>query len=190
MEKLDKFCIGFNLDTDTQKLLREMHLFMYKEYPNNIKNPHINQDGNLPFHMTIIGGIKIDSNLSSAYMGQVLTQLKHFEKGASMPVLEDIKPARLYGNILGVRLKFKAGSYVITGVPEKNIALAKMLGVLGFNFDATHHISLCSVWGEYKGMDKVWPRFVESIALKKRELLNLKLTPCVWKKGKDAWTEY
>ena len=188
--KKDKFLIGFNLDALTQEILFNIHSEMQSYYKNTINSPTINKDTSLPYHMTIIGGIKIDSNLSTGYMTGALEKLKPFQKDAMIPKLIDIESAQLNGNMLGIRLKFEDGTYVITGCPESNMSLAKMLGVPHFNFDAPRHVTLCEVWGGLRSMDKVWLSFKKLTDLHKSKILELELTPYVWKDTKEGWRQW
>ena len=173
----DKFCICFVPDSDTLKVIGGMHTKIASKYPELIRP---GTGPGLPYHMTIIGGIKLEPNVSKSLIQNAVSQIMPFSDSNKIPILKDLEVAQMYGGYLAIRLKLEQYSYVITGSPEKNRGLASSLRVANFNFDSIRHISLCKVLGRYIEMDKVKIFFDELFKGNKDALLNMKLTPKVF----------
>jgi hypothetical protein len=185
----DKFCILFNFDSETQKILRKIHEKMLVEFP-HLVSPLLLPRVDLPYHMTMIGAIKLEPQYSDVMVKQAIRQLKAFNENI-LPVLEEIKPSQIPGNFLGIRLKFLPGSYVLTGIPEKNVALAKMLGAEKYDFDLLNHITLFQIKNSFLGIDEVLSRFKEIFLEHKDQLVNMVFIPEVWKKEiNTTWIKY
>lgn len=183
----EKFCILFNFDSETQMMLREIHEKMLQKFPNLISALPVNGI-TLPYHMTMLGTINLGKGYAGMMINQAIRKIKPFSHNV-LPKLEDLKSSQLPGDSLGIRLKFLPGSYVLTGIPEVDIVLAKMLGAEKFDFDLVNHITLFQVKNGFMGIDQVLPTFKELFFEYKDCLAQMKFIPQVWKKvDNQRWT--
>ena len=187
--RLDKFCICFVPDSESLKVIGSIYLEMKKSYPDLIS---VGTGVGLPYHMTIIGGIKLDPGLSKALIKNAISQILPFGDSTKIPILKDVEPTQMNGNYLAIRLKFKDGSYVITGSPENNLGLASSMGAASFDFNLVRHVGVCRVKDGFSGMDKVKNLFDGLMSKYKPNLAVMTLTPKVFimPAGQKTWRLY
>lgn len=178
-----KVCILFRLDDASNKVIE----YIVGELL-GMPNPAVKKSGELPYHMTIIGGGKIvtDKNLE-ATLREITGQLKPFSAG-SIPRVFDVEPLQMFDDYLAIRLKLSG--YVITGDRDKNKELLSLLQCR-FHFDGPRHISLLRVQDDarYEEMDEKVEILENLLVLFRQELLAMQLIPEVWLKhpGSNGW---
>ncbi len=182
------FCILLRPDIESSGTLRLMHEKLLTEFPSLVSSAPV--DNALPYHMTIIGGIKIDRLCSAAYIKIVRQKIKVFTDDSKIPRLAGIESIHLPGYSLGIRLKFVPESYVITGSKEENVLLANMLGAKNFDFDQPKHITLFSVKNYYVGIDSVLPVLKDLLLMYHGKLLEMTFMPEIWEKVNGSWSKY
>lgn len=188
MTTKNTFCILFNLDPNTQKRLTSVHGQLIGMFPGLI-NPLTGNGAKLPYHKTIIGGIKLETDYSTALIKGAVKELLVFGDTSKLPKIKDLETIQIQNFSIGIRLKFVEGSYVITGVPEKNHSLAKSLGAGNFDFNLSHHITVCNVKGGYEELDRVLPVFEQIFSVYKNDLMQMTFTPEVWQKADKGWVK-
>ena len=191
--KLDKFCICFVPDLESLKVIGGIYLQMKESYPDLIS---VGTGIGLPYHVTIIGGIKLDPNLSKALIKNAVSQIIPFVDSAKTPKVLTVWPeGKMDMGYLAIGIRFSEGSYVITGNQERNRGLASSLGARGFVFDLTRHVSVCTVrkgFAGFSGKDQVMPLFNNLVERNRQVLTDMTLTPKVFimPAGKKAWKSY
>lgn len=189
MTTKNTFCILLNPDINTQKGLASIHRQLIGMFPGLINSLTGNGD-KLPYHKTIIGGIKLETDYSAGLIKGAVKELLVFENRSKLPKIKDLEAIQLPNFSIGVRLKFVDGSYIITGAPERNHSLAKSLGAGNFDFNLSHHITVCNVKGGYAELDRVLPVFEQIFLVYKNDLMQMTFTPEVWQKADKGWVKY
>jgi hypothetical protein len=184
-EAFTKVCILFRPDDETLRVIESIVLELLGSGADVVK-----KDGDLPYHMTIIGGGKVAESGADKTLKGIVQQIKPFSERV-IPQVIDVEPAQLFGDCLGIRLKLKG--YVITGDTVKNNELRAQLSPR-FRFDGPRHITLLTVVGEnkYQDMDEKLEK-LETLLLRFREqFLRMSLLPEVWvrSQGSNLWRHW
>ncbi len=141
----------------------------------------------LPFHMTMIAGIKLPIDSCEVTLRESVKRLGPFRDTPLVPVLVDLENFTLNGNTLVLRLKFKSCTYVLTGNRVHNQELLVSLGATSFNLNTLHHITFGVVSGGYENLDKLSFYLGRSLERRKEKLMTMTLKPEVWVKSSEGW---
>ena len=180
-----KVCFLFRPDDETMQIIEGIAQELLGADATVVKKA-----GDLPYHMTILGGGKVAESGADEALRGIVQLLKPFSERA-IPQVLDIEPAQLFGDCLAIRLKLKG--YVITGDKKKNKELREKLRSQ-FHFDGPRHITPFTVAGEnkYREMDENMEK-LESLLLQFQEkLLKMRLLPEVWVRshGSNQWRRW
>lgn len=149
--------------------------------------PVATQDGNLPYHMTIIGGGCVPRESVDRSITEIISSIKPFSEGV-LPLVLDVEPAQLFDGYLAIRLKLKG--YVITGDRQKNKELRNKLQT-HFHFDGPRHITLLQVCEDrrYQDMNEKMSHLENLLVGFRGQLISMRLVPEVWVKrpGSHTW---
>ena len=144
--------------------------------------PVTKDPGMLPYHMTIIGGGRVEENEQTKIkLRSIALEIKPFQSKDFLPTVERVEPIPLFGGNIAIRLKFESGTYLITGNIQKNKALKAFLSS-NHHFDFIRHITLYRVGNDYDLMDEKLALLEHLLGAYKEELLAMTFTPEIWVK--------
>lgn len=180
-----KVCILFRPDDEAARIIELMVGELL-----GLSAPVSKRTGELPYHMTIIGGGGVEETSAGETLKGVIRQIKPFSEG-TIPQVIDVEPAQLFGDCLAIRLKLKG--YVITGDRKKNKELRTELRSR-FHFDGPRHITLFTIAGanKYQDMDGNLEKLELLLFLYREKLLQMRLYPEVWvmPHGSNIWRRW
>ncbi len=180
-----KVCFLLRPDDESVEIVERI----VKELP-GFDAAKLKKKGDLPYHMTILGGCKVEEIKLDGVLWDLVRMIKPFSEGA-IPQVIDIEPAQLFGDCLAIRLKLKG--YVITGDRKKNKELRTELRSR-FHFDGPRHITLFTIAGanKYQDMDDNLEKLELLLSLYREKLLQMRLYPEVWvmPHGSNIWRRW
>lgn len=180
-------CVMFSLDVNTNAVLANISSVLRLEYPSLFK-PSVLL-GSMPYHMTMIGGVKLWLSEYENVVRELVQTLKPFQEGGTTPRVLKLEPRKRILNTLAITFDLVPGSFVLIGNRQKNEAMVESLAPT-FTLDDDRHVTVGAVSGTVSDLDYVYPKFKRLVYENAVALSKATFTPQVWVKHDRVWTQF